>query len=350
VSGRPAAPRHPDGAGRATASRHGRDVKFDLEYARSVIRAEADAMASMVPIIDDAFARAARMIHDCTGSCIVSGIGKAGIIGRKISATLASTGTPSHFLHPAEAVHGDLGRVRREDIVLVLSYGGETDEIIRLINLVKQLQIPLLSITSDGDSTLSRHSDVVLCMGRLNEACPLGVAPSVSTACMLAIGDALAFTVMKARRFSVEDYVRFHPGGSLGAKLMTVEQSMMFRPGEELPLAQIHESIRGMLDRTSALKRHGAVMIVDEAGRLAGIITDADLRRLLTRQGGAALDLPAGDVMTAGCKRIRADALAAEATALFHKYRIDELPVVDADDRPVGLIDVQDIVTLKVVG
>jgi arabinose-5-phosphate isomerase len=325
-------------------------VEFDLDYARRVIRAEAEAIASMTRVIDGAFAQAAERVYRCTGSCIISGIGKAGIIGRKISATLASTGTPSHFLHPAEAVHGDLGRLRREDIVIVLSYGGETDEILRLINLVKQLQIRLIAITSDGDSTLSRHSDVVLCLGKLNEACPLGVAPSVSTACMLALGDALAFTVMKARHFSVEDYVRFHPGGSLGTRLMTVEQSMMFRPGERLPLARLGDTIRAVLEATRDVKRHGAVMIVEESGRLAGIITDADLRRLLTRCGPAALDLQAGEVMTAGCKRIRADALASEATALFHKYRIDELPVVDADDRPVGLIDVQDIVTIKVVG
>jgi len=325
-------------------------VEFDLEYARNVICAEAEAIAAMTPIVDGQFAKAAEMIYSCHGSCIVSGIGKAGIIGQKISATLASTGTPSHFLHPAEAVHGDLGRLRTDDIVMILSYGGETDEIIRLINLVKQRQIAMIAITGDSDSTLSRHSDVVLCMGKVSEACPLGVAPSVSTTCMLTIGDALAFTVMKARNFSVEDYVRFHPGGSLGTKLMTVEQSMMFRPGEKLPLAGVDDSIRRMLEETGDVKRHGAVMIVDADGRLAGIITDADLRRLLTRQGTAAFDLIVGDVMTAGCKRIRADALAAEATAIFHKYRIDELPVVDADDRPVGLIDVQDIVTIKVVG
>ncbi len=325
-------------------------VAFDLDYARQVIRAEADAIASMTPIINVQFARAVEMIYGCTGSCIVSGIGKAGIIGRKISATLASTGTPSPFLHPAEAVHGDLGRLRRDDIVIILSYGGETDEIIRLINLVKQLQIRLIAITGDEHSTLGRYSDVVLCIGKVHEACPLGVAPSVSTTCMLTIGDALAFTVMKARNFSVEDYVRFHPGGSLGAKLMTVEQSMMFRPGEKLPIADASDTVRRMLEKTNDLKRHGAVMIVDADGRLAGIVTDADLRRLLTRQGAAAFDLQAGDIMTAGCKRIRADALAAEATALFHKYRIDELPVVDAQDQPVGLIDVQDIVTIKVVG
>jgi len=325
-------------------------VEFDLDYARHVIRGEAEAIAALTPIVDEAFARAAEMIYTCTGSCIVSGIGKAGIIAQKISATLASTGTPSHFLHPAEAVHGDLGRLRRDDIVMVLSYGGETDEITRLINLVKQLQIRLIAVTSDEDSTLSRYSDVVLCMGKVSEACPLGVAPSVSTTCMLTIGDALAFTVMKAREFSVEDYVRFHPGGSLGTKLMTVEQSMMFRPGEALPLVPVSDTIRTMLEKTRELKRHGAVMVVDAQGHLAGIVTDGDLRRLLTQEGPAAFDRQVGAVMTTPCKRIRADALAAEATALFHKHRIDELPVVDAEDRPVGLIDVQDIVTIKVVG
>jgi arabinose-5-phosphate isomerase len=325
-------------------------VEFDLDYARSVIKAEAEAIAAITPIVDASFAKAAEMIYNCTSSCIVSGIGKAGIIGQKFSATLASTGTPSHFLHPAEAVHGDLGRLRKDDIVIVLSYGGETDEVVRLINLVKQIGIKLIAITGDSDSTLSSHSDVVLCMGRMSEACPLGVAPSTSCACMLAVGDALAFTVMKARNFSVEDYVRFHPGGSLGAKLVTVEQSMMFRPGEKLPIADVADTIKQLLEKTGDVKRHGAVMVVDKNGKLAGIITDADLRRLLTKHGHRAFELKAGDVMTADCKKIRADALAAEATAIFHKYRIDELPVVDAGNRPVGLIDVQDIVTLKVVG
>ena len=325
-------------------------MKFDLEYARQVIEAEAEAISSVRSIVDESFVLACEMFGDCTGSCIVSGIGKAGIIGRKISATLASTGTPSHFLHPAEAVHGDLGRLRENDVVIVLSYGGETDEVTRLINLVKQLGIRLIAITGDRDSTLGKHSDIVLCMGKMSEACPLGVAPSVSTTCMLAVGDALALTIMKAREFSVKDYVRFHPGGSLGAKLMTVDQSMMFRPGEKLPLAQVSDSIEQLLEKTDAVKRHGAVMVVGEDGTLAGIITDADLRRLLTKHGKDGFDFKAGDVMTADCKKIRADALAAEATAIFHKYRIDELPVVDANNRPVGLIDVQDIVTIKVVG
>jgi arabinose-5-phosphate isomerase len=325
-------------------------MKFDLEYAKQVIKSESAAIKGLAKVVGEDFARAAEMIYNCTGSCIVSGIGKAGIIGQKISATLASTGTPSHFLHPAEAVHGDLGRLRKEDIVIVLSYGGETDEVSRLINLVKQIDVPLLAITGEKDSTLAKHGDVVLSMGKLNEACPLGVAPSVSTSCMLALGDALALTVMKARNFSVEDYVRFHPGGSLGSKLMTVEQSMMFRPGEKLPVAAKGDTIGDILKKTSDVKRHGAVMVVDEHGKLTGIITDGDIRRLMTADGQDGFDKNAGDVMTKNCKRIRLDALAAEATAIFHKYRIDELPVVDAQDRPVGLIDVQDIVTIKVVG
>lgn len=325
-------------------------MEFDLEYARKVIEAEAEAIISVKPIVDESFTRVCRMIFECSGSCIVSGIGKAGIIGQKISATLASTGTPSHFLHPAEAVHGDLGRLRKDDIVIVLSYGGETDEVTRLINLVKQLDIKLIAITGQSDSTLCKHSDVALCMGQLDEACPLGVAPSVSTTCMLAVGDALALTIMKARNFGVEDYVRFHPGGSLGTKLMTVAQSMMFRPGEKLPVVNAGDTIKVLLEKTGQIKRHGAVMVVGKEGKLAGIITDADIRRLMTKHGAGAFKFKAGDVMTPDCKKIRADALAAEATAIFHKYRIDDLPVVDMDDKPLGLIDVQDIVTIKVVG
>jgi arabinose-5-phosphate isomerase len=315
-----------------------------------VIESEAEAVGAMASVVGDSFVAALDMLYGCKGSVIVSGIGKAGIIGRKISATLASTGTPSHFIHPAEAVHGDLGRIRDDDVVLVLSHGGETDEITRLINLVKQRQIKLISITGENDSTLARYSDVALCMGKQAEVCPLGVAPTVSTTCMLALGDALALTLMKARKFSVEDYVRFHPGGSLGTSLMTVEQSMMFRPGEKLAIAKTTDTIGQMLNETKDVKRHGAVMVVDDEGRLSGIITDADLRRLLTGQGPSILDKKVTDVMTAGCKRIRADALAAEATAIFHKFRIDELPVVDENDRPVGLIDVQDILMIKVVG
>ena len=325
-------------------------MTFDLEYARQVINAEAKGVAKMAELVDKTFADAAELIYNCKGSVIVTGIGKAGIVGQKISATLASTGTPSHFLHPAEAVHGDLGRLRKGDVVLVLSYGGETDEIIRLINIVKQLEIKLIAITSNRDSRLAAHSDIVLCMGELDEACPFGVAPSVSTTCMLAIGDALAITIMKARDFSIEDYARFHPAGSLGTKLITVEQSMMFKAGEKLPIAKITDTVKELLEKNGDVKRHGAVMVVDSKGKLAGIVTDADLRRLMSQGGAKVFDYAVKDIMTANCKRIKASALAAEAMAIFHKHRIDDLPVVDEQEKPIGLIDVQDIVAIKIVG
>jgi len=325
-------------------------VCLDIDYARNVIMAEAKAIKSMVRIVDESFSAAAEIIFGASGCVIVTGVGKAGIIGEKISATLASTGTPSHFLHPVEALHGDLGRVQAKDVVLALSHSGESDEIVRLITLLKQQENRLIAITGNADSRLARHSEVVLCMGRLEEACPLGIAPSVSTTCMLALGDALAFTVMKARDFSAADYARYHPGGSLGAKLITVGQSMMFKAGEQLPVAAADDTIGMMLAKTENLKRRGAVMIVDEHGRLAGIITDGDLRRGMARLKEGFLQQRAGEVMTPECKRVRPDTLAAEAMAVFHKYRIDELPVVDQEGRPVGLIDVQDIVAIKITG
>lgn len=325
-------------------------MEFDLEYAAQVINSEAKGVAKMAELVNGDFAAAAELMYACSGSVIVSGMGKAGIVGQKISATLASTGTPSHFLHPAEAVHGDSGRLRKNDVVLALSYGGETDEILRLVNIVKQLEIKLISITGNDKSRLAKYSDIVLCMGKLEEACPLGVAPSVSTTCMLAVGDAMALMIMKARQFSVEDYARFHPGGSLGAKLITVEQSMMFQESEKLPIAYDSDNVREMLNKNSDVKRHGAVMVVDSAGKLTGIITDADLRRVMAKNGKDVFECKVKEIMTPNCKRIKIKALAAEAMAIFHKHRIDDLPVVDEADRPVGMIDVQDIVSIKIVG
>jgi arabinose-5-phosphate isomerase len=326
-------------------------LDFDINFARGVVLSEAEAVKAMLGAVSsDSFAEAVGLVFNCRGSVIVTGVGKAGIIGSKISATMASTGTPSHFLHPTEAIHGDLGRVQNEDVILALSHSGESEEIIRLIEPVKQREIKLVSITGNAESRLGMYSDVVLCMGMQNEACPLGVAPSVSTTCMLAIGDSLALTVMKARDFGPEDYARFHPGGALGARLMTVGQSMMFKPDEELPLCGFEDTIKDMLGKAEQLKRRGAVMVVEGGGKLAGIITDGDLRRAMANKGGDVFKAKTHEIMTADCKRVRQDTLAAEAMAIFHKYRIDELPVVDEEDRPVGLIDVQDIVAIKIVG
>ncbi len=322
---------------------------YNLEYAKQVIKKEAQAVDLMAKAVDGSFEKAIDEIYNCCGNVIVTGMGKAGIIGQKISATLASTGTPSHFLHPAEAIHGDLGKVRKCDIVLALSFGGETDEIVRLINLLKQQEIKMIAITGNNDSKLSKYADIVICMPKISEACPLGVAPTVSTTCMLALGDAISLTVMKAREFTVEDYARFHPGGSLGARLITVKQSMMFKADQSMPLVKADDTVSQMLEKTSKLQRHGAVMVVDDKGSLVGIVTDGDLRRHLTKAKEKGFDVKVSQVMTANPKSICADALAAEAMAIFHKYRIDELPVVDGDNKPVGMIDVQDIVSIKVV-
>ncbi len=325
--------------------------EYDIDYAINVIESEAKAVSSLSSIVkSEEFKRAVDLIFNCNGSVVITGVGKAGLVGKKISATMASVGTSSHFLHPVEAMHGDLGRVNRNDIVLAMSFGGNTDEILRLISHLKQQEIKMIAITGDAQSRLAKYCDILLCIGKLEEACPLGMAPTVSTTAMLALGDALALTVMKAKKFGAEDYARYHPGGSLGAKLITVGQSMEFRHGDKLPVSLETDSIAKMLGETSRLKRRGAVMVVDKNEELIGIVTDADLRRFITDNGGDALNMPVSKAMTPNCKRVREDTLAAEAMAIFHKYRIDDLPVVDKKNRPVGLIDVQDIVSIKVVG
>ena len=326
-------------------------MKIDISFAESVITEEGQAVLGLLNLVRrPEFEQVVRLFLECSGSVIVSGMGKAGIVGNKISATLASTGTASHSLHPADAVHGDLGRIRTHDIVLALSHSGESDEIVRLIEPLKQREIKLISVVGDPQSRLAVHSDIALCMGMLTEACPLGVAPSVSTTCMLALGDALALTTMKSRAFGAEDYARFHPAGALGRKLLTVGQTMWFRPDEPLPVAQLDDTIEQMLTKNETTKRRGAVMVTDADGKLAGIITDADLRRCVAKMGADAFAVKCSDLMTPDCKRVAEDTLAAEAMAIFHKYRIDELPVVNAKGQPVGLIDVQDIVAIKIVG
>jgi len=318
------------------------------EFARQVIGAEAAAVAALAAGIDDAFVVACRLILDCPGAVVASGIGKAGIIARKLSASFSSTGTPSHFLDPAEAVHGDIGSLRKGDLVVVLSESGETDEIMRMVSLVKKLGHAVMAITSLRSSALGCAADVVLTLGKITEACPLGLAPSASTTAMLAMGDALCLSVMKLRNFTAEDFALFHPAGQLGRKLIKVCEAMTFRLGENLPVASETLRVGQVLHEVSAIKRRsGAVILVDAAGRLSGIFSDGDLRRLVTDQSDAALRRPIGQVMTRSPKRINGQALASEALGVMKRYRIDELPVVDDDNRPLGLIDVQDLVVLK---
>ena len=318
------------------------------EFARQVIETEATAVASVAAALDESFDRAVRLVLDCPASLLVSGIGKAGHVARKLAATFSSTGTPSHFLSAADSVHGDLGCIRRGDVVLMLSYSGQSDEILRMLNIVKKLDHPVIAMTSSRSSGLGRFADVTLQLGKIEEACPLGLAPSASTTAMLALGDALALTVMKSRGFSAEDFAIFHPAGQLGRKLIKVREAMTFRLGENLPVASDALSVGEVLRQVSLIpRRSGAVILTGASGAISGIFTDGDLRRLITDDDGSALRRPIRQVMKQNPKRINQDALAGEAMALLRHYRIDELPVVDEQDRPVGLIDVQDLVVLR---
>ncbi len=321
-----------------------------LPLARSVIDAEARAVASLAAALDAHFSRAARMILDCPASVLTSGIGKAGHIARKLAATLASTGTPSHYLSPADAVHGDLGAVRSGDIVLILSASGESDEILRMLSILKKLNHPVIAITSTRTNSLARAADCTLAMGKIDEACPLGLAPSASTTAMLALGDALALSVMKLRNFTPDDFFLDHPAGQLGRKLTRVREAMTFKKGENLPL--YHESITlsDMLHARAKIQRPpGAVLLHDDSGRLTGIFTDGDLRRLITTDPATAPSKILRTVMHKNPKRIPADSLASDAMAIMRPLRIDELPVVDAQDLPIGLIDIQDLVVLNML-
>lgn len=318
------------------------------QIARQVIEAEASAVARLAGAIDDDFERAVRIIHACPASVLTTGVGKAGHVARKISATLSSTGTPSHFLSPADAVHGDLGSVRRGDVVVIFSASGESEEILRLLSITKKLGHPTIAVTCSKESDLARHSDVALDMGPIGEACPLGLAPTATTTAMLAMGDALAMCVMKLRNFTAEQFAVYHPAGQLGRKLIRVSEAMTFRAGINLPVAGDDLTVGQVLHKVSAIKRRsGAVILVNRAGAVSGIFTDGDLRRLVTDDDGGGLKRPVRDVMKHDPKRIGRDRLASEAMALMRQFRIDELPVVDEDDRPVGLIDVQDLVVLK---
>jgi arabinose-5-phosphate isomerase len=316
-----------------------------LRFARQVILTESRALARVADRLDGEFCRAVQLIYACRGTVLVSGMGKAGLIGQKIMATLASTGTPSHCLHPAEAVHGDLGRVRPSDVMLVLSQSGETDEIVRLLPSLAEFGVPLVAITGRTASTLGRAATVTIELGPLEEACALGLAPSTTTTAMLAVGDALALVVSQMRRFSREDFARFHPAGSLGYQLSKVEHHA--RPLDQCRVAGDGQTVREVLVGASVPgRRTGATMLVDAEGRLSGIFTDSDLARLFEHRREGDLDRPIRHVMTTDPLRVEAGSMMIDAVALMAGRKISELPVVDAGGKPIGLIDITDVVAL----
>lgn len=331
----------------------------ELAFARQVLTAESDAVAAIA--LDQAFTAAVDLIVRHTGdpapgSLVISGLGKSGLIGQKLSATFASTGTPSHFLHPAEAVHGDLGRIRAHDVVLLLSYGGATEEVLSLAAILRQDNVKAIAMVGRPDAELCKLTTTSLCVGDVAEACPHNLAPTASTTAMLALGDALALTCSRRRDFGVSDFRKFHPGGGLGRQLTPVVDVIRFIAGENLPLVPHSATLQEAYDqaeqtaRATGLRRAGALVIINEQGQLAGIFTDGDLRRLMfhTRRADF-LEAPIGEVMTANPRHLTDAALVRDAVQLTRELRIDEIPIVDAQGKPVGMIDVQDLVALKVI-
>ena len=322
------------------------DTEADgLAFARDVLRIEADAIDRVRDRLDTTISRAAELVYRCAGGVIVTGMGKAGLVGQKLAATLASTGTRAYPLHPGEAIHGDLGRIRAEDVVIALSQSGETDEVLRIVPSIRRLGARLVAITERTTSSLGRAADLCVALGPIEEACPLGLAPSASSTAMMAVGDALALLVSRLRNFRAEDFALYHPGGSLGRRLAFVEDLM--RTDGRLRLAHRTKSVRDIFVALAGPRRRsGAVLIVDDAGRLAGIFTDSDLARLFERRQDALLDGPIAAVMTADPLQVSMGATVAEAVDLMKARKISELPVVDRGGRPVGLIDLTDLIGL----
>ena len=316
-----------------------------LKRAKEVLKIEADAIRSLIPRLDASFEKAVKLLLSVKGKVVVTGMGKPGIIGQKLSATLSSTGSPSLWLHPAEALHGDLGRVTRSDVVIALSNSGETEEIVRLLPLVKKIGARLIAITGDVKSTLAKNSDCVLNVTIKREACPLGLAPTASSTAMLAIGDALAIELQARRHFNAEDFAFYHPGGNLAKKLIKVKDLM--RKGRANPIVKETASVREALFAITHA-RAGSASIIDQKGKLVGIFTDGDLRRHLEKEPNVS-KVRVRSVMTRRPTTVSPEKLATEALRILEEKRIDEVPVVDERRRPVGLLDVQDLLRAGLV-
>jgi arabinose-5-phosphate isomerase len=313
--------------------------------AERVLRIEAEAILALVPRLDERFDRALDLLWHCSGRVIVTGMGKSGLVGRKIAATLASTGTPAYFLHPAEGVHGDLGMVARGDVVLALSNSGETDEVLAVLPTLKRLGVPIVLLTGGPSSTLARQCEVVLDVSVAEEACPMNLAPTSSTTATLALGDALAMALLDRRGLRPEDYAALHPRGTLGWRALFRVRDLM-HTGDAIPVVRAEAVLTEVIAEMTR-KRLGMTTVVDGEGRLAGVFTDGDLRRLHVG-GVASPTLRAGEIATRMPKLIGADELAAKALDVMETFAITSLLVVDGDDRPRGVIHLHDILRAKI--
>jgi arabinose-5-phosphate isomerase len=317
-----------------------------LAFARNVLRAESEALRVVADRLGPSFEASVETIFHCRGRIAVTGVGKSADIGRKIVATFNSTGTRAYTLDVTAAMHGDLGMVAPEDVALLLSHSGESEELLRLFEPLKSAASAVLAITGNAAGTLARSVDVAIIYGPLAEACPHSLAPSTSTTVMLALGDALAFTLSELRQFSPDDFAKYHPAGSLGRKLATVETYM--RRGGELRIAPMTDTVREVFAKVRHEgRRTGAIILIDSAGRLAGLFTDSDLARLFEARSDNAFDQPIAQVMTYSPVTISPKAKLAEAVEILRLRKISELPVVDADGRPVGMLDITDLIGLE---
>jgi arabinose-5-phosphate isomerase len=319
---------------------------LSLETARRVLEIEAQALQDVKARLDATFAKAVDVLLACKGRVAVTGMGKSGLIGRKISATLSSTGTPSFFLHPAEALHGDLGMLARGDAMLAVSYGGETEEIVRLLEALKRLEMPLVTLTGKLDSTLAEASDVALDVSVREEACSLNLAPTASTTVAMAIGDALAVALLERRGFRSDDFAALHPAGRLGKKLLRVEHLM--HAGEALPRVSEGTAMPDVFHEMSK-KGLGMTTVLQADGRLAGIITDGDLRRLMEKHRGATLEMNAGACMTRSPRTIKPHVLASEALNLMEQRKITSIVVVDDAGGVLGVVHLHDLWGLELI-
>ena len=319
---------------------------MSLEHGKRVLDIEARAIASLIDRLDDRFTKAVQLLFVCTGKVVVSGMGKSGLIGQKIAATLASTGTPAFFLHPAEGIHGDLGMLARQDTVIALSNSGETEEVLKLLPFVKRLNIPVIALTGRLHSSLAKNSDVTLDVSVSEEACPMGLAPTASTTAMLAMGDALAIALLQKRGLREEDFAQFHPGGTLGRRLLLKVRDLMHH-GDAIPRVQSDATVHAaLLEMTT--KKLGMTTVLDDTGLLFGVMTDGDLRRCLEK----GIDLAAAhvrDLASRSPKTISPDALAARAVQIMEEFAITSLVVLDERGSVVGVIHLHDLLKSGIV-
>jgi arabinose-5-phosphate isomerase len=319
---------------------------MSLDTARRVLKIEAQAIQEVLARLDASFEKAVDILFACKGRVVVTGMGKSGIVARKISATFSSTGTPSFFLHPAEAMHGDLGMLAKGDALLAVSYGGETEEIIRLLEALKRLQMPIVTLTGDAKSSLAEASDVALDVSVREEACSLNLAPTASTTVAMAVGDALAVSLLERRGFRHDDFAALHPAGRLGQKLLRVEHVM--HSGGAMPRVAPDTLMPDVFHEMSN-KKLGMTTVVGTDGKLAGILTDGDLRRLMEKHRGAVLEMRAADCMTKNAQTIGPHLLASEALNAMEKRKITSIVVVDEIERVLGVVHLHDLWTLQLM-